>query len=114
MFSICSEVASRSAHGLEADVWSVGCMLYTLLVGHPPFDTQGVKNTLNRVISAEFELPDSLSPEAKDLICHLLKKNPKERLPLDSKCCSVILFAFNLIISIFTSVDVNCYSFLIS
>ncbi len=81
-----SEVASRSAHGLEADVWSVGCMLYTLLVGRPPFDMQGVKNTLNKVISAEYQTPDYLSPEAKHLIKSLLKKTPSERLPLDRKC----------------------------
>ena len=79
------EIAMRTAHGLEADVWSVGCMLYTLLVGHPPFDTQGVKNTLNRVISAEYHLPGHLSPEAKHLIQSLLQKNPKDRLPLDRK-----------------------------
>ena len=37
MFS-CSEIATRGPHGLESDVWSLGCMLYTLLVGSPPFD----------------------------------------------------------------------------
>ena len=34
----CSEIATRGPHGLESDVWSLGCMLYTLLVGQPPFD----------------------------------------------------------------------------
>ena len=34
----CSEIATRGPHGLESDVWSLGCMLYTLLVGSPPFD----------------------------------------------------------------------------
>ncbi|XP_069130395.1 serine/threonine-protein kinase PLK4-like isoform X3 [Argopecten irradians] len=76
---ISPEIAMRSAHGLEADVWSLGCMLYTFLVGKPPFDTEGVKTTLNRVILAEFHLPDHISNEAKDLIQSLLKKNPKER-----------------------------------
>ncbi|XP_060073337.1 serine/threonine-protein kinase PLK4-like isoform X2 [Ylistrum balloti] len=76
---ISPEIAMRSAHGLEADVWSLGCMLYTFLVGRPPFDTEGVKTTLNRVILAEFHLPDHISNEAKDLIQSLLKKNPKER-----------------------------------
>ncbi|KAL5011938.1 hypothetical protein ScPMuIL_010489 [Solemya velum] len=79
---ISPEVASKSAHGLEADVWSLGCMLYTFLVGHPPFDTNAVKSTLNRVISAEYNLPSHLSGEAIDLIKSLLKKNPKERILL--------------------------------
>ncbi|KAK3606347.1 hypothetical protein CHS0354_041983 [Potamilus streckersoni] len=79
---ISPEVATRSAHGLEADVWSLGCMLYTFLVGKPPFDTDGVKSTLNRVINGDFLLPDHLSLEAKDLIESILKKNPKERIKL--------------------------------
>ncbi|RUS79271.1 hypothetical protein EGW08_012958 [Elysia chlorotica] len=79
---ISPEIAMRSAHGLEADVWSLGCMLYTLLVGHAPFDTDAVKSTLNRVILAEYHLPDNLSPAACNLIQALLQKNPKNRLPL--------------------------------
>ena len=84
------EIALRNAHGLEADVWSLGCMLYTMLVGRPPFDTHGVRNTLNRVILAEFSLPELLSPDAKDLITSLLKKNPAERIRLDRKCKSFL------------------------
>lgn len=80
---ISPEVASRSSHGLEVDVWGLGCMLYTLLVGRPPFDTSEVKSTLTRVVMAKYELPSYLSAEAKDLIDLLLKKNPKERIKLD-------------------------------
>lgn len=79
---ISPEVASRSAHGLEADVWSLGCMFYTFLVGTPPFDTDTVKTTLNRVIKGDFDFPDTLSPEAVDLIHQLLQKNPTKRIPL--------------------------------
>ena len=47
----CREVATRGPHGLESDVWSLGCMLYTLLVGHPPFD---VRTSLDRLfVSAQ-------------------------------------------------------------
>ncbi|XP_039280876.1 serine/threonine-protein kinase PLK4 isoform X4 [Nilaparvata lugens] len=81
---ISPEVATRSSHGLEADVWSVGCMLYTLLVGRPPFDTDGVRSTLTRIAMASYQIPESVSPEAKDLIDKLLKKNPKERIRLSA------------------------------
>lgn len=79
---ISPEIASRNAHGLEADVWSLGCMMYTFLTGKPPFDTEGIRNTLNKVVLAEFEMPKYLSPEAQDLISCLLKKNPMDRIPL--------------------------------
>ncbi|XP_006876163.1 PREDICTED: serine/threonine-protein kinase PLK4 isoform X2 [Chrysochloris asiatica] len=81
---ISPEIATRSAHGLESDVWSLGCMFYTLLIGRPPFDTDTVKNTLNKVVLADYEMPLFLSREAKDLIHQLLRRNPADRLSLSS------------------------------
>ena len=40
------EVASRGPHGLESDVWSLGCMLYTLFTGRPPFDVRKHRPTV--------------------------------------------------------------------
>jgi polo-like kinase 4 len=50
------QVATRSSHGLEADVWGLGCLLYTLLVGQPPFDTDAVKSTLTKVVMADYKV----------------------------------------------------------
>ena len=50
------QVATRSSHGLEADVWGLGCLLYTLLVGRPPFDTDAVKSTLTKVVMADYKV----------------------------------------------------------
>jgi polo-like kinase 4 len=58
----------RSPHGLEADVWSLGCMLYTFLVGRPPFDTDAVRSTLNRVITAEIHFYFHTDTESKHVI----------------------------------------------
>ena len=30
-------------HSYEVDIWSIGCIMYTLLVGKPPFETQTLK-----------------------------------------------------------------------
>lgn len=79
---ISPEVATRGPHGMESDVWSVGCMLYTLIVGKPPFETEAVRRTLNKVVLGDYNIPDHISTEARDLIFKLLKKNPGDRLPL--------------------------------
>lgn len=76
---ISPEVATRSAHGLESDVWSLGCMFYAFLMGRPPFDTDTVKHTLNKVVLGEYKMPTHVSAEAQDLIRLLLQKNPSLR-----------------------------------
>ncbi|XP_005190292.2 serine/threonine-protein kinase PLK4 [Musca domestica] len=79
---ISPEVVSRSSHGLPADVWGLGCMFYTLLVGQPPFDTDAVQATLNRVVMSDYQIPSHISFDAKDLIKQLLRKKPEERISL--------------------------------
>lgn len=81
---ISPEVATRSWHGPAADVWALGCMLYTMLVGRPPFDTDAVRSTLTRVVITPVHIPVQLSTAAADLIRRLLHKDPAGRLPLAS------------------------------
>lgn len=80
---ISPEVASRGSHGLEVDVWGLGCLLYTFLCGSPPFDTNAVKSTLTRVVMDNFNMPSHLSFDAKDLINSLLQKTPSKRIQLN-------------------------------
>uniref|UniRef100_A0A6P7FRS1 Serine/threonine-protein kinase SAK n=1 Tax=Diabrotica virgifera virgifera TaxID=50390 RepID=A0A6P7FRS1_DIAVI len=80
---ISPEVATRGSHGREADVWGLGCLLYTLLVGEPPFESPGVKSTLTKIAMESYNLPSYLTSDAKDLINCLLQKNPNDRMKLD-------------------------------
>ena len=52
---------------------SVGCILYTLLVGKPPFETQSLKDTYARIKKNEYHVPSRVGPLAKKLIVKLLQ-----------------------------------------
>lgn len=80
---ISPEVAQRTAHGQPADVWGLGIMMYTLLEGRPPFDTDAVATTLRRVVQAEIKMPERATPEARDLLDRLLQKDQQQRIRLD-------------------------------
>lgn len=73
---------SRKPYGLASDIWSLGCMIYTLLVGAAPFESKVVKSTLERVSRAAYIIPEHLSPEAKSIIREMLQKDPKHRITL--------------------------------
>lgn len=49
------------SHSFECDIWSVGIILYTLLVGRPPFHTESIQDTYNKIKSLSFEYPTSVS-----------------------------------------------------
>jgi len=39
----------KKGHSYEVDVWSIGVIVYTLLIGRPPFETKDVKTTYKRI-----------------------------------------------------------------
>uniref|UniRef100_A0A3B4YWG2 Serine/threonine-protein kinase PLK n=1 Tax=Stegastes partitus TaxID=144197 RepID=A0A3B4YWG2_9TELE len=73
------EVLNKQGHGCESDIWALGCVMYTMLLGRPPFETTNLKETYRCIREARYSLPSSLSPQAKQLIASLLAKIPEDR-----------------------------------
>ena len=62
------------------DVWSMGCIFYTLLTGNHPFDDENSKNIITRIVKVDYHpFPDTLSASWKKLVRGMLRKEPKNR-----------------------------------
>ncbi|XP_035245677.1 serine/threonine-protein kinase PLK2-like [Anguilla anguilla] len=77
------EVLNKQGHGCESDIWALGCVMYTMLLGRPPFETTNLKETYRCIREARYSMPTSLSPAAKLLISSMLSKSPEDRPNLD-------------------------------
>ncbi|KAG9268733.1 hypothetical protein AMEX_G17735 [Astyanax mexicanus] len=66
--------------GKAADVWSLGVMLYTILVGRYPFTGSDSSIIFKKIQRCSFNIPEILSPKARCLIQSILRQDPSERL----------------------------------
>lgn len=75
----------KSGHSYEVDIWSLGVIIYTLLVGKPPFETADVKTTYRRIKMNAYSFPDSvqLSDQSRSLITRVLISDPTKRPTLE-------------------------------
>ncbi|KAG2622265.1 hypothetical protein PVAP13_3NG274200 [Panicum virgatum] len=80
---LAPEILLGMAHGPTADWWSVGIILFELLVGIPPFNAEHPQIIFDNIMNREIpwpHVPEELSFEAYDLIDKLLMENPVQRL----------------------------------
>lgn len=72
-----------AGYGTQADLWSLGVVLYILLSGIPPFEEDGL---YEQILEGKYEFDvtewTTISPEAKDLVSRLMTVNPKDRLTI--------------------------------
>ncbi|CAN8252353.1 unnamed protein product [Cochlearia groenlandica] len=82
-YYIAPEVLKRK-YGPEADIWSIGVMLYILLSGVPPFWAESENGIFNAILSVQVDFSTDpwpvISPQAKDLVRKMLNSDPKQRL----------------------------------
>lgn len=76
----------KTGHSYEVDTWSFGVILYTLLIGKPPFETQDVKTTYKRIKMNAYSFPETIqiSEAAKNLISDILVTDPSKRPSIDT------------------------------
>ncbi|WVY98612.1 hypothetical protein V8G54_030763 [Vigna mungo] len=73
---IAPEVLLKKGYGMECDWWSLGAIMYEMLVGYPPFYSDEPMLTCRKIVNwrnyLKFPEEVKLSAEAKDLISRLL------------------------------------------
>ncbi|CAK9197534.1 unnamed protein product [Sphagnum troendelagicum] len=73
---IAPEVLLKKGYGMECDWWSLGAIMYEMLVGYPPFYSDEPMSTCRKIVNwrTHLKFPEEakLSKEAKDFISKLL------------------------------------------
>jgi serine/threonine protein kinase len=77
---LAPELIKHQPYNRMVDFWMLGCMLYEMLVGKPPFEHKNKKTLLDMICAGMFKASAVADPVAKDLISKLLSINPITRL----------------------------------
>ncbi|KAL7636620.1 UNVERIFIED_CONTAM: hypothetical protein RMT77_013397 [Armadillidium vulgare] len=73
-------VSGRQYLGSEADIWSMGVLLYALLCGFLPFDDENLSTLYRKIQSGKYEKPEWLSEGSRNLLASMLQVEPKRRI----------------------------------
>ncbi|KAI9705264.1 MAG: hypothetical protein M1820_005262 [Bogoriella megaspora] len=77
------EIVKDERYSKSVDMWALGCVLYTLLCGFPPFYDESIQVLTEKVARGQYTFLspwwDDISKSAQDLVSHLLTVDPSKR-----------------------------------
>lgn len=81
------EIVRDERYSKEVDMWAIGCVLYTLLCGFPPFYDERIEALTEKVARGEYTFLapwwDEISSDAKYCVSRLLTVDAKRRYTIE-------------------------------
>ncbi|GES85992.1 Pkinase-domain-containing protein [Rhizophagus clarus] len=81
------EIVKDERYSKSVDMWALGCVLYTMLCGFPPFYDESIPELTEKVAKGQYTFLspwwDPISTSSKDLISNLLTVNPEKRFTIN-------------------------------
>lgn len=77
---VSPEMLLHNSAWFGSDLWGLGCILYQLLCGKPPFQGPCQNVIFEKILNVEFRISNKIDPAGRDLVKSLLKLDPYERL----------------------------------
>ncbi|CAE8606952.1 unnamed protein product, partial [Polarella glacialis] len=66
------EMVQNEPHDKGVDIWACGVLLFEMLTGKPPFAAANQVKAMNRIMTVDLKVPDTVSPSGTALMHKLL------------------------------------------
>ncbi|KAI8512154.1 3-phosphoinositide dependent protein kinase-1 [Branchiostoma belcheri] len=82
---VSPELLTNKAACKSSDLWALGCIIYQMVSGLPPFRAGNEYLIFQKIQKLEYDFPDGFNSKAQDLVKKLLILEPTERLGCEER-----------------------------
>ena len=79
---LAPEMIRGTGHDEHIDIWCIGCLMYELLTGSPPFSGPNKEGLMLNILHMKINYPKHMNADAKDLLQKILIQEPNQRISL--------------------------------